>query len=80
MTSYSHLPKGIAATALAALISSCAPAGATGESALAAELAGRTAGPPQRCVPNDRPQSLRVVDSHTVLYGSGNIAAAIRSA
>jgi hypothetical protein len=72
MTSYSHLAKVIAAAALAALISGCAPASPTGEGALASELAGRAAGSPQRCVPNDRLQSLRVVDSRTVLYGSGS--------
>lgn len=37
------------------------------------ELAGRTAGAPQQCVPIEQSDSLRVSDNnrHTLLYGSG---------
>lgn len=39
------------------------------------ELAGRIAGPPQRCVPVDQTSSLRVseTDRHTLVYGNGRI-------
>jgi hypothetical protein len=35
------------------------------------ELAGRTAGAPQRCVPVVQTGSLRIADPQTVVYGSG---------
>ena len=39
------------------------------------ELAGRIAGPPQRCVPIDQMSALRIseTDRHTLLYGNGRI-------
>lgn len=39
------------------------------------ELAGRVAGPPQRCVTIDQMSSLRISenDPHTILYGNGRI-------
>ncbi|HEY0414238.1 MAG TPA: hypothetical protein VGD66_13975 [Allosphingosinicella sp.] len=37
----------------------------------ARELAGRTAGPPQSCIPTDQGRSLRIVDDRTLAYDSG---------
>jgi hypothetical protein len=59
----------VAAAATVAL--SCAPNPAATPGAVA-ELAGRTAGASQSCVPIEPTQNLRVVDSRTVLYGSGH--------
>ena len=55
---------------LAALVGSCAPAQPAGPVALP-ELAGRTAGAPQQCVPIQQTESLRIVGPGTVVYGSG---------
>jgi len=63
----SHL--GIGALTVAA--SSCAPAETSPSTVAIPDLAGRTAGAPQRCVPTQPTEALRVVDSHTVLYGNG---------
>ena len=48
--------------------SSSPPSGAPGA---VPQLAGRTAGTPQSCVTIQRDENLVVVDSRTVLYGSG---------
>ena len=55
---------------LAILAGSCAPAQPASRAVLP-ELAGRTAGPPQRCVAASQGTSLRIADPHTVVYGSG---------
>jgi hypothetical protein len=55
---------------LAALAGSCASARPAGP-AVIAELAGRTAGAPQRCVPIRQTENLRIVNPQTVIYGSG---------
>lgn len=54
----------------AALVGSCAPTEPAASGPLA-ELSGRTAGAPQRCVTIEQSQSLRIADSQTVIYGSG---------
>lgn len=38
---------------------------------LAKALAGRTAGPPVRCVPNFRNDQMKVIDDQTILFGQG---------
>jgi hypothetical protein len=55
---------------LAMLAGNCAPAQPTGRAVLP-ELAGRTSGKPQRCVPASHSASLRIADPQTVVYGSG---------
>lgn len=42
-----------------------------GEARFARELAGRTPGPPERCIPSDGQSSLQVVDSATLAYRRG---------
>jgi hypothetical protein len=56
------------AVAVLAACSSTPPAAAPGA---IPQLAGRTAGTPQSCVTIHRDENLVVVDSRTVLYGSG---------
>jgi hypothetical protein len=56
---------------LVALASCTRPAVPPGE-ALAGRLAGRTAGPPQSCVPIRQEFSLQAVDETTITYGSGS--------
>lgn len=41
------------------------------EQELAAALAGRTAGQPQRCIPNYRATQMEVIDDQTFLYRDG---------
>lgn len=53
------------------LVAACAPAAPSRPPAAIPELAGRTAGVPQRCVPIRQNDSLRIADSGIVLYGSG---------
>lgn len=62
---------GVAAVAL--ILAACVAAPATVELRRASELAGRTAGPPRRCVPIERDVALTIAngDSHTLLYGRG---------
>lgn len=38
---------------------------------LAKALAGRTAGPPQRCIPNWRASNMQIVDDWTILFRDG---------
>lgn len=49
----------------------CAPAAPPADVAPIAELAGRTPGAPQNCVPVRAGASLRVIDSDTIIYGTG---------
>ncbi|MFL6765711.1 MAG: hypothetical protein ACJ8FO_11005 [Sphingomicrobium sp.] len=58
---------------IALLAGACAPPQPMAQSAPPSELAGRTAGPPERCVLIQQSESLRVSDTdrHTLLYGSG---------
>lgn len=56
---------------LAAAITGCAPAVPAEGPAVIPELAGRTAGAPQRCVPTQQTGALRIADGGTVLYGTG---------
>src|SRR5918994_2924689 len=60
----------VIAGAFLAVAAGCAPAPALGPAAIP-ELAGRTAGAPQRCVPIEQTESLRIADGGTILYGSG---------
>ena len=71
MTRISRIASGLGVAALAAHASSCAPAGPTAAPAALPELAGRTAGAPQRCVPMPRTESLRIADNRTIVYGGG---------
>ena len=57
----------VAATALASCVRPVEPTG----SAFAREIAGGVAGPAQTCVSTFGNQSLRVIDSSTIAYGSG---------
>lgn len=65
------------ALATAALIGSCSTASAQPErtaresAELAKALEGRTAGPPQRCIPNWRASNMRVIDDWTILFRAG---------
>ena len=59
---------------LALLLAGCAAPGAydtRAQADLARDLAGRVAGPAQRCVSSYPAQSLRIVDSSTIVYESG---------
>jgi hypothetical protein len=58
---------------LAALLGGCTSAAQPGSAPNKSEIAGRLAGTPQRCVPIERDQALRVDegDRHTLLYGNG---------
>jgi hypothetical protein len=59
---------------LAAATAGCAGSGAEpqgGQSELSRALAGRTAGPPQNCVPIESGRSLTVIERGQILYGSG---------
>lgn len=66
------LPASIFAglTSLIVVAAGCAPAQPVVPSPIS-ELAGRTAGAPQQCVPMRQAQSLRIADPQTVIYGSG---------
>ncbi|HYC94553.1 MAG TPA: hypothetical protein VEB39_02515 [Sphingomicrobium sp.] len=57
--------------AILAAIAGCAPSMPAGAPAPLAELAGRTAGAPQRCVPTHLTGSMRIAAPQTILYGSG---------
>ncbi|MDP9421327.1 MAG: hypothetical protein M3Q19_00570 [Pseudomonadota bacterium] len=56
---------------LAVIAGGCAPSKPAGAPAPLAELAGRTAGAPQRCVPIGLTGSMRIAAPQTILYGSG---------
>jgi hypothetical protein len=62
-----------AALLLAATLACCAAPQSTEAPQQPRELAGRTAGTPERCVLIQQSESLRVSDNdrHTLLYGSG---------
>lgn len=67
-----HIPLGGALLAgLLSLGASCAPVDRGETGASVAKLAGRTAGPPQRCVPARAAETLRVLDETRLVYGSG---------
>lgn len=65
------------AVAGAALVASCSTATAQPERSeraaakLAKALAGRTAGPPQRCIPNWQASNMQIVDDWTILFRDG---------
>ena len=56
---------------LAMVLTSCARTVPPDSAGLPGELAGYAAGAPQSCVPTSTSQSLRVIDSSTLAYGSG---------
>ena len=60
----------LTATALLVL-AGCSSSPPTGPQGPIPQLAGRTAGTPRSCVTIQRDENLVVVDSRTVLYGSG---------
>ena len=57
--------------ALVPLLAGCAPQAPLPAEGPISEIAGRIAGPPQRCVPTDRTQGLQTVNRSTLVYGSG---------
>lgn len=66
----------LAAFCTAALITSSTAVGHSDQSPaasakLAKALAGRTAGPAVRCVPNFRNNAMNVIDDQTILFGQG---------
>jgi hypothetical protein len=61
----------LAGATLAAATLSCAPP-PQAQPEVIPELAGRTAGTPRTCVSINSISSLRIVDAHTLLYGSGS--------
>lgn len=67
-----HIPPGSALLAgLLSLSASCAPVDRGAAEAPVAELSGRTAGAPQRCVTVLPGESLRMLDEGRLVYGSG---------
>ena len=60
---------------VALLVGSCAVPQPEQQQGPPIELAGRVAGPPQRCVTIDQMSALRISenDRHTALYGNGRI-------
>jgi hypothetical protein len=50
---------------------SCAPSSPASNAGPLPELAGRTAGAPQRCISFQQTEGLRIADAQTVIYGSG---------
>jgi hypothetical protein len=71
MTRAHYYARMFAAAALGSAILSCAPP-PQAQPGIIPELAGRIAGPPQTCVSIISTTSLRIVDSRTLLYGSGS--------
>lgn len=65
------IPKRIVPLTVLAAVAGCAPSEPAGPPAPIAELAGRTAGAPQRCVPTQQTRSMRIAGPEVVLYGSG---------
>lgn len=69
--------RATAAGFAAALIAACSTSPAQevrsprAERELAGELAGRTAGPPQRCISSFRAKEVQVIDQNTILYRDG---------
>ena len=66
----------LAALCTAALVTSSTAVGHSGQSPAASEklakaLAGRTAGPPVRCVRDFRNSDMKVIDDQTILFGQG---------
>ena len=58
------------------LLGSCtkdAPRDGSDMSALASEIQGRTAEPPQSCIKSDYQHSLQAIDGETLAYGSGRV-------
>jgi hypothetical protein len=55
----------------AVTIASCAPSVTPPASDFARVTAGRTPGPAQSCISSNQAESLRVLDSATLAYGSG---------
>lgn len=66
-----------AALGAAAMVASCSTASAQPERSarssaeLAKALQGRTAGPPQRCIPNWRASNMQIIDDWTILFKDG---------
>ena len=71
MSRFDRTDRKLALAALATVAAGCAPTHPTGSPTAIPELAARTAGTSQNCVPVDQASSLRVADERTVLYGSG---------
>lgn len=63
--------KAIAGLILAPLLAGCPPMTPASGPAPIAELVGRTAGPPQSCVPIDSNTSMRIVAAHRLIYSTG---------
>lgn len=56
---------------LAVVLASCTAPPPAGTSAAIPELAGRTAGPAQKCITIQRSEGLQIAGPHTLLYRSG---------
>ncbi|MCA1602635.1 MAG: hypothetical protein LC776_13645 [Acidobacteria bacterium] len=65
------LKRALLSGAIAVAAVACAPTAPAPSTSPIAELAGRTAGAPQRCVLIEQAEGLRLGDSHTILYGRG---------
>jgi hypothetical protein len=63
--------KSLAAIAAVVLAGCAAPPPRGNAPAQVQELAGRVAGAPQRCIPFNRTDPLRMADGRTLLYGYG---------
>ena len=64
--------KRLVAIGLSAMLAACtAPPPAGPANAAISELAGRTAGAPQRCVNIQQNESMRIVSPNAFLYGAG---------
>ena len=63
----------LVAAAAIAMAAGCAPAQPVPSSPVISELAGRTAGPPRRCVTIIRTEALRLAEGQTevLIYGNG---------
>jgi hypothetical protein len=66
-----NLSRTITLATAASVLAGCAPSNPTGAVAPIAELAGRSAGPAQRCVSTQLTGSMRIAAPQVILYGSG---------
>jgi hypothetical protein len=64
--------KHFAGTFVVGLVAGCAPSGPVSVSTPIPELADRTAGPPQSCVPITPNAAMRIADRHHLIYSIGS--------
>ena len=70
MNDHARLVRRVVTGSLAFIVG-CAPVGPTAPTVPIPELAGRTAGAPQRCIHVNQMEALRLAGSQTALYGAG---------